>query len=64
MLGPFGCILGIIFGHLAQAEIRRRPRLLGASLAKSGLIVGYVFLAICALLGAYFIFRLLNSRQP
>jgi len=51
LLGPFGCIPAIVFGHLAQAELRRNPRLEGASLARSGLIVGYAFLALFTLIG-------------
>ena len=64
LLGPFGCIPGILFGHLAQAELRRRPQLQGANLAKTGLIVGYCFLPLCAAFTAYIIMRLLNAHQP
>ena len=46
LLGPFGFIPGIIFGHLAKAELRRNPRLRGAKLARAGMWVGYSFLVI------------------
>ena len=50
LLGPFGCIPGIIFGYLAKAELRHRPSLQGAELAKAGIIVGYCFLALFTLI--------------
>lgn len=53
LIGPFGCIPGIIFGHLAQAELRQNPRLQGGELAKAGLIVGYCFLVMFALIGIW-----------
>lgn len=62
LLGPFGCIPAIIFGHLAQAELRRNPRLEGASLAKSGLIVGYCFLALFALVGIWITLKLAKAH--
>ena len=51
VLGPFGCIPGIIFGYLAKAELRQNPRLQGAELAKAGIIVGYCFLGLFTLFG-------------
>ncbi len=39
VLGP----AGVITGHLARAEIRRDPRLLGEGRATAGLILGYIW---------------------
>ena len=64
LIGPFGCIPGIVFGHLAQLELRRQPQLQGASLAKAGLIVGYSFLALFGVLLAGVAFLLLRTHQP
>lgn len=55
LLGPFGCIPGIIFGYIAKAEIRQNPKLQGYELAQAGIIVGYCFLALCAAIGVWFI---------
>lgn len=49
LLGPFGCIPGIVCGYMARAEIKRDDRLLGEQLAKAGIIVGYSFLGLLAL---------------
>lgn len=53
VLGPFGCIPGIICGHIARARIKKDSSLGGEGLAKAGLIIGYLFLAagIIALIG-------------
>ena len=45
-IGPFGCIPGVICGHLARRQCRLDPQLDGDGLAVAGLIVGYVFVAI------------------
>lgn len=45
-----GCIVAIITGHLARAEIRRQPELYqGDGLAVIGLVIGYVGIAIAVL---------------
>ena len=46
VIGPFGCLPGVICGHLARAECRRNSEKDGAGLALAGLIVGYVFIAV------------------
>jgi len=53
LLGPFGCIPGIIFGYLAKAELRQRPSLQGSELAKAGIVVGYCFLGLFTLIGIW-----------
>ena len=53
LLGPFGCVPGIIFGYLAKAELRQRPSLQGAELAKAGIVVGYCFLGLFTLIGIW-----------
>ncbi|MEY4387616.1 MAG: hypothetical protein RLY20_2899 [Verrucomicrobiota bacterium] len=62
LIGPFGCTLGIIFGHLAKAELQRNPRLLGAELVKAGLLIGYCFLAMFALLGMWITLKLVKGH--
>ncbi|MBU6400464.1 MAG: DUF4190 domain-containing protein [Verrucomicrobia bacterium] len=54
ILGPFGCIPGIICGHLAKARIRRDPRLTGKGLATAGLAVGYGFIGVGVIFFAVF----------
>lgn len=44
-LGPFGCIPGIICGHIARSGCRKDPNVGGEGLALAGLIIGYVLLA-------------------
>ena len=53
LLGPLGCIPGIILGYLAKAQIRQNPRLQGLELAQAGIIVGYCFLALLAAYGVW-----------
>ncbi len=43
LLGPFGCIPGIILGHMAKSRMRQDPSLRGSGLATAGLIIGYIF---------------------
>lgn len=45
-----GSILGIIFGKMAQARIAADPTLGGEDLAQAGIIVGWVGLAVGAVL--------------
>ncbi len=49
LIGPFGFIPGIICGRIAQEDIRKNPNLSGDGIARAGLIVGYVFLALTVL---------------
>jgi hypothetical protein len=43
ILGLVGSILGVIFGHIAQGQIKRaNPPEEGHGLATAGLIVGYI----------------------
>lgn len=48
VLGLFTGILGIIFGHIARAQIRRTGEG-GAGLALAGLVIGYVWLSLLLL---------------
>lgn len=41
-----GAILGIVFGKIAQKNIAANPVLEGASLARAGIIVGWVGLGV------------------
>ena len=50
VLGPFGCVPGIICGHLAKARIRRGQTSEGGNTATVGLVMGYVLLSVMALL--------------
>ena len=43
---PLGFIPGIICGHMAKKKIAATPGLLGAGMAKAGLIIGYVALGL------------------
>jgi hypothetical protein len=63
VLLPFGCIPGIICGHLARAECRRNPAVSGDGLALAGLIIGYTFLTL-GLLAALLMFALTGSPDP
>lgn len=49
VLGPFGCVPGIICGHIARSQCSRDPSLSGGGLALAGLIVGYLFLVLMLL---------------
>jgi len=56
---PFiGSVVAIITGHMARAEIRRRPHELeGDGLAVAGLILGWVNVAVAVLaIGAFIVF--------
>ena len=41
-----GAILGIVFGKMAQKNIARNPSLEGAGLARTGIILGWVGIAL------------------
>jgi hypothetical protein len=43
-----GAILGIVFGKMAQKNIAQNPALEGAGLARAGIIIGWVGLALVA----------------
>ena len=45
-IGPFGCVPGIVCGHLARRQITAQPNLGGEGLATAGLVIGYIFLTI------------------
>lgn len=49
-LGPFGCVPGIICGHLARIQIQTHRDVTGAGIATAGLIIGYIFLVLIALM--------------
>ena len=46
IVGPLGCLAGVVCGHLARRQIQRDPELGGEGIASAGLIVGYIFIAI------------------
>ncbi len=51
LLGIVGSILGVIFGHIAQNQIKRAvPPEEGRGLATAGLIIGYIGIGINVLL--------------
>lgn len=51
-----GCIVAIITGHMARAEIRRQPDLYqGDGLAVVGLVLGYVGIAMAVIAVAVFV---------
>ena len=47
--GPLGCLLGIVFGHLARGQIRKNSDTCGEGVALAGLIIGYTFLVLYAI---------------
>jgi serine/threonine protein kinase len=49
LLGPFGSLPAIIFGHVALSRIRANPLLTGRGFAMAGIIIGYLFLALVVL---------------
>ena len=49
VLGPFGCIPGIICGHLAIKEYKKSNITSGTGMAKAGLWIGYIALVIMVL---------------
>ncbi|MBE1532352.1 DUF4190 domain-containing protein [Actinomadura algeriensis] len=51
----FTAILAIIFGHVAQSQIRR-TREGGSGMATAGLVMGYIVTAIWALIWVFYIF--------
>ncbi|MDR7192884.1 DUF4190 domain-containing protein [Luteimonas terrae] len=56
LLPVIGSVVAIVTGHLARAEIRRRPEALdGDGLAIAGLVLGYLMVAM-AIIGLLFVF--------
>ncbi len=45
LLGPFGSLPAIIFGHVSLSRIRANRLLTGRGFAMAGIIIGYLFLA-------------------
>jgi len=55
LLPVIGSVVAIVTGHLARAEIRRRPDALeGDGLAVAGLVLGYLMVAM-AVIGFLFV---------
>jgi hypothetical protein len=56
--GPvvIGSVLGVVFGKMALRRIAEDPNLDGASLARAGIIIGWVGLA---LVGVFLLFALI-----
>jgi hypothetical protein len=54
ILGPFGCLPGIVCGHLARRGIRKSGGRGGEGIALAGLIIGYVFLILLILIVTVF----------
>ena len=51
VLGPFGCLAGIVCGYLARQEIRKSRSLRGERIVLATLIIGYVLLVLNIVLG-------------
>jgi hypothetical protein len=63
--GALIAIVGAILGHVARRQIRDRGES-GAGLALSGVIVGWVSAALCALVGGlmiYFVVHAINTTS-
>jgi hypothetical protein len=46
VIGPLGCIPGIVCGHIARRQIKKDPAIQGAGIAIGGLVIGYIFLVL------------------
>lgn len=44
-----GHILGIVFGHMSRGNLKKNPQLEGETLARAGIIIGWVGLAVSIL---------------
>lgn len=64
VLGPFGCIPGIVCGHIARSQCSRDASLDGDGLALAGLIVGYVFLVVMVLTAALVLLIQIQPAAP
>lgn len=61
---PFiGALVAVICGHAARAEIRRAPpgTIDGDGLAMAGLVLGWIQLALCVLVVAFFVLMLFGA---
>ena len=59
-----GSLLAIIFGHVARGQIRRRERIGGSGMALAGLILGYIGLAVLAIVITVAVTTTTNSCNP
>ena len=60
VIGPLGCIPGIVCGHIARRQIKKDPAIQGAGIATAGLIIGYIFLVLFVIV--VFMFSQSHSR--
>jgi hypothetical protein len=58
---PFiGAVIGVIMGHMARGEIRRSyGQKNGDGLARAGLVIGYIHIALCIVGFAFFLLLVL-----
>lgn len=64
-VGLFGCIPGVICGHLALAQIRGHRSLRGEGIAQAGLVIGYLCLLVgLVAMGIYGVRRYVLNQQP
>lgn len=56
LLGPVGAFPAIVCGHLARSACRQDPRISGAGLALTGLLIGYAFVILSVIVGAVLLF--------
>jgi len=61
VIGPLGCIPGIVCGHIARRQIKKDPAIQGAGMAIAGLIIGYIFLVLFVIV--VLMFSLLVSQH-
>ena len=59
VIGPLGCIPGIVCGHIGRRQIKKDPAIQGAGIATAGLIIGYIFLVLFVIV----VFRFSQSRS-
>ena len=63
-LGPFGCLPGVVCGHLARRQIRKAPNTYyGNGVALAGLIVGYTFLVIMVIMVLFVFLPIVCERH-
>jgi uncharacterized membrane protein len=60
VIGPLGCIPGIVCGHIARRQIKKDPAIQGDGIATAGLIIGYIFLVLFVIV--VFMFSQSHSR--
>ena len=61
LFGPLGAFPAIVCGHLARSACRQDPRISGAGLALTGLLIGYAFVILSAVVGAVLLFAPLGA---